>query len=169
MEKPIVRLKQGARIKSDPETVYKELERIRAKAKGAITPEAVLSAAKAKSAPLHKEFEWDDAKAGHQHRLYQARCIIGSIEVVRVEAPHIQSRAYEVDVVKAENPGEKARQVYRTTEDILQDQVSREALITRFIAEVQALRKRYAALSELALIWRAVDTVLDKIAKRDVG
>jgi len=44
--------------------------------------ENLLAEASKPSNPAHKHFEWDDAKAAHQHRLDQARRFIVSIEIV---------------------------------------------------------------------------------------
>jgi hypothetical protein len=45
-------------------------------------PQKVVIAATDKSSPLHRYFEWDDGKAAHQHRLDQARRLIGSVRVL---------------------------------------------------------------------------------------
>ena len=46
-----------------------------------LTPDAVVDDARNPKSPLHPHFEWDDAKAGHAHRLYQARRLIASVQV----------------------------------------------------------------------------------------
>ena len=45
----------------------------------ALKPDAVVERARDPGNPLHALFEWDDAVAGHQHRLATARMIIRSI------------------------------------------------------------------------------------------
>lgn len=45
-------------------------------ATGPVTPSRLVAAAKNRSHPLHDRFEWDDAKAAHEHRLATARHII---------------------------------------------------------------------------------------------
>lgn len=49
---------------------------------GRLTPEGVVGSARDPASPLHGEFEWDDVKAGHAHRLDQARALIRSIKIV---------------------------------------------------------------------------------------
>ena len=49
---------------------------------GRLTPEGVLGSARDPGSPIHGEFEWDDAKAGHAHRLDQARSLIRSVKIV---------------------------------------------------------------------------------------
>ena len=46
-----------------------------------ITPEAVVGVASDPNNILHAHFEWDDAKAGHAHRLQQARHLIKRVKI----------------------------------------------------------------------------------------
>jgi hypothetical protein len=48
---------------------------------GRITAEKLLEAARAKTHPLHGDFEWDDKKAAYKYRLDQARDIIASVRI----------------------------------------------------------------------------------------
>jgi hypothetical protein len=52
---------------------------------GRLTPEMVVEAARDPAHPLHERFTWDDAKAGHAHRLNEARHVIRNI---RIEVRH---------------------------------------------------------------------------------
>ena len=47
-------------------------------AHGHLTPDLVVQAAQYEQSPIHSIFEWDDVKAAHQHRLWQARPLIHS-------------------------------------------------------------------------------------------
>lgn len=57
------------------------LEEIAAKTGGILKPEVVVGEAADPRHPLHDRFEWDDAKAGHAHRVEQARELIRSVRV----------------------------------------------------------------------------------------
>jgi hypothetical protein len=46
------------------------------KERNGLRPSEVVAAAKPKASPLHNEFEWNDAKAGEEYRLEQARRLI---------------------------------------------------------------------------------------------
>ena len=48
---------------------------------GRITPEMTVDDAADVDSPLHPLFEWDDKKAGHAHRLDQARYLLRSVRV----------------------------------------------------------------------------------------
>jgi len=164
MEAPMeIKWKTGSRVKVDPKDAYGVIEKVRAKCGGDIPLAEIVKASKPKRAPLHNEFEWDDAKAGVQHRLDQARYIVRSIEVVREVLPEVQSRAFEAVLIRTEKKGEKPRPVYRRTEDILADPIARADLLAGFVRDVLALRKRYAMLSELAVVWDVVQSALDEI------
>ena len=44
----------------------------------ALHAEDVVAAARDPLSPLHSKFQWDDSKAAHRYRLWQARQIIAS-------------------------------------------------------------------------------------------
>lgn len=48
---------------------------------GKLTPSALVDAAKPKDSPAHCGFEWNDKKAGHEYRLWQARGWFRRIEI----------------------------------------------------------------------------------------
>ena len=50
---------------------------------GHLTPDLVLDSAISVTSPLHTLFEWDDTKAGHSFRLWQARKLIRSVKIER--------------------------------------------------------------------------------------
>lgn len=64
-----------------PDEANAELERIRT-ARGAITAPVVVEESRPETAPLHAYFEWDDAKAGEEYRISQARRLVRAIVVV---------------------------------------------------------------------------------------
>lgn len=63
------------------------LEQIRIENGGKLTPEKVVEVAHEETHPLHVCFEWDDSKAGHQYRLWQARSLIRSVKIVIEDKP----------------------------------------------------------------------------------
>jgi hypothetical protein len=66
------------------EIIRQELERIRLLHGGRLTPEAVVRAAKKAKNPLHREFDWNDARAAHRGRLDTARDLITTYVTVTV-------------------------------------------------------------------------------------
>ena len=52
------------------------------RAAGRLTPEAVVEAARDPASPLHGWFTWDDEAAAHMQRIYQARRLIASVQLI---------------------------------------------------------------------------------------
>jgi hypothetical protein len=69
------------------EVVGAELEDIRLRNGGKLKPHDVVDAARYEDSPLHPAFEWDDSKAAEAHRLWQARTLIRSVEIIIEAAP----------------------------------------------------------------------------------
>lgn len=67
--------------KADPQKIGQALAKIAQDGGGRLTPPAVVEAARNARSPLHRHFEWDDAKAAQSYRLDQARAIIGVIRI----------------------------------------------------------------------------------------
>lgn len=150
--------------KVDAAEAHVALERIRKRNGGEVTPDSVIDAARSASSPLHDAFEWDDSRAAEEHRREQARCLLRSLVVTRIEAPKAPTRVYEV--VRREKDvetGEKSRRVYSTTEEVLADPDARARLLSDVLRQLVALRTRYRQLQELAVVWRSVDAALEKV------
>ena len=65
---------------------------------GALTPAAVVDAARDPTSPLHASFEWDNTEAAHQYRLDQARTLIRSVRIdVRINHVRVAAVAYVHD------------------------------------------------------------------------
>jgi hypothetical protein len=54
--------------------------------RGRLTAAVVVEEAAPADSPLHDEFTWDDAEAGHQYRLVQARALIRSVRIRVIDA-----------------------------------------------------------------------------------
>lgn len=69
-------------MECDRKTVELELEKIRLKGGGVLTPDAVVASAKRATSPLHGYFTWDNDAAAEQWRREQARALIRSVQVI---------------------------------------------------------------------------------------
>jgi hypothetical protein len=159
-----VMLKKGARIKGDVEQIHREIESIREKNGGEITPEKLVKAAWRKSSPLHDEFDWDDKAAAHKWRLDKARYILRSIEVIR-EPTQPETRAYEI--TRSEDDGEPVEVCYKTIDDILANEEDRKAMIERGRKSLISWCDKYAVLDELSDTVNSVRRLAGKIEKRE--
>jgi len=144
-------VKPGARIRArDAKVIEREFGRI-IERRGALSADAVVDAARAPASPLHRHFEWNDAKAGHAYRLAQARYLIRSITITRVD-----DRGEAVKVRAIQHVPEVG---YLPTDTVLQNADHTANLLRRFRAEAKALHQRWQAFRHLA----GVPVVLDAI------
>lgn len=77
-------------FKGDAQEIGERLESIADKLNGSLVAADVVEDARNKKSPLHPNFEWDDAKAAHEHRLATARTLVGSIRVVMVNEKAVE-------------------------------------------------------------------------------
>jgi hypothetical protein len=144
------RWKAGSRCRADANAAGKvcaSLER-----KGRLTPSALVEASRPEDAPLHGEFEWDDAVAAERYRENQAGYIIRSVEVV-VQGVEQPVRAFvSVDV-------EGGGKVYEDVLAVVQNATKSAALLREAKAELASFRRKYKALEELAEVFAAIDRV----------
>ena len=125
-----------------------------------LTAEAVVKDAMPKRSTLHKFFEWDDSKAGHQYRLEQARYLIRHF-IIEVEDTKVATRSW-VMVRK----GDKSEQVYRDTIIVMDTPEFREQLVGRALDDLNSWRRKHAAVVAVAEISRRVKSLADALVKR---
>ena len=102
---------------------------------------------------LHAALEWDDEKAGQQHRLWQMRALI-AIHVVNIEGQR-EMVSLTIDRVQ---PGGG----YRDIQDVLKAPPLREILLADALRELERVRLKFETLQELAEVWTAIDRVQQK-------
>ena len=111
-----------------------------------------MAAAKAKSSPLHDLFEWDNDKAGEQYRLWQAR------ELIRVSIRFLPESGTNTRVyVSLRSDRTEDGGGYRSMVEVMSDSDQRAQLVSDVLAELKAIREKYAELKELAEIFEAID------------
>lgn len=136
---------------------------------GTVTAEAVLAAARNKKSALHAEFEWDDKKAAHEHRLDQARALIRSVKVeITTETTIIKTVAYVRDPdLPAEDQGYVSIASLRGDADR-----ARAAIVAEFSRAAAALRRaREIAIAldmadEVDAITESIQVVRTKVEAR---
>ena len=120
-----------------------ELDRIDQTETG-LTPEAVVEVAKDPNNPLHSWFEWDDAKAGHQHRISQARVLIKRVKIV---TPSGSRTPKYVSVEINDSPARR----YEPLQRVVKDQSKLDFVIGEVVGSVDQLSAKLEALSELKM------------------
>ncbi len=147
------------------EVTYNFLTRIAEENGGQLPPDEVVRQSRPKDAPLHNEFEWNNAKAADKYRIEQAKYLIRHIEVVPLDPSLSPVRAYHSIPVEIVNPNPTetsqptvTKQVYRSIEDILSDPQARDDLLMAAIRDANTFKRKYSVLQE----WSQVIQVMEK-------
>ena len=121
-------------------------------------------AAEPKSSPLHSRFEWDNSKAGHQYRIWQARQLIRvSVEVrLGMDEPTSVFVSLTQDRLPASRGLDDFGGGYRIMADVMSDKPMREQLLVDALAELETFRDKYKTLKELAVVFSAIKKVSRK-------
>ena len=145
---------------ADSAAVHKELLDLYIRDDGFET-EAVVERAKDPESALHRHFQWDDTKAAHMHRLQQARNIIGSVDIRQVKDSRADDdgriRAW-VSIERTDNGGD-VRRVYVPTTDAMSEAATRKQVLRKALYDATVYMRKYKGLSELDLIFEAIDIV----------
>jgi len=137
----------GYRVKADPFLVAREFQSIEVETGQAPTPEEVINSAEHPANPMHGEFEWNDSKAAHEHRLSQARYLLRAL-YVRLPKSKTPVRAYISLVDRSVKEHPEPRQYY-AIEKVLSNTELFERACKDVAQELQAMSLRYAAFVEL--------------------
>ncbi len=122
---------------------------------GRLTPQAVVRAARDKRHPLHKEFEWNDAKAADMQRIERARELIRYVTVVVVNKTASVVSPYYVRDPRA--PPKEAGYVPVTAQEIDRNNAKTimlaeldrcESAVERARNVVGALDKKFPGISD---------------------
>lgn len=136
----------ASRIKTDANVAGKVFEELESTV--GLTAKTLLDASRSEDAPLHNEFEWNDAKAAESYRETQASYIIRSLCIAPEDEQKEPVRA--VFVISGEVG-------YESTQIIMQNEEKRTALLDVALKELIAFKKKYAILKELADVFSAID------------
>lgn len=122
---------------------------------GCLSAQRLVDVSRPNDAPLHGAFEWDDAIAGEEWRKNQARLIIRSIVVV----PDVQKK----EVVRAFFKVEQADGSFESLHTILKNEDKRNSLMRNALSELEAFKRKYSILEELAAVFDAIDSATEKV------
>jgi hypothetical protein len=122
-----------------------------------IHPADVVEFAKDPSTALHKRFEWDDGKAAHQYRVWQAREIINARMVVLDDGKGGRHavRAY-VSLTTDRDAGG-----YRKTSDVIGNDAMRERLLADCRSDLRRVKKKYEHFRHVAEAMKKVFTLIE--------
>ncbi len=130
------------------EELAEHLAVVRSRA-GALTPDAVVDAARAQSHPLHEHFNWDDTDAAEAWRRQQARHLIARVKVM---IPKTTARGVKEVRVRAlasvVSPLTCGRE-YMPVQEIGQDPELSVQVLEQIRRDLTSLRRKYSAYEDL--------------------
>ena len=144
------------------EQSLKELEVVRKQGKGVLYPEAVVDYAVDEKTALHSHFLWDNGKAGHQYRIWQARKLIVCYVNI-IPGTNVATQAYVS--IKSDRCGENAEGGYRRLVDVLSNDEWRSCLLADALADFMFWKAKYQQVKELVPIFEVGDKVVKKLKK----
>lgn len=134
---------------------------------GAVTPAAVVAAAREEEAPLHPAFEWDDVVAGERYRETQAEHMMRMLTVVyrKPDGAPTEPTRYLVKVKGAADDAVESDEVdlalaprnYVPIQRVMDQTELRQRFVRQAYGELVAWRRRYQHIAELAEIFEAID------------
>jgi hypothetical protein len=140
--------------------VIEELRKISNAHGGILRPEDVVEAASDSRSPLHSKFTWDDTKAGHQHRLWEARQVIRVV----VEYQIVKGEKRQISVFQS--IGNAQKRGYVETAVVLSNRKWREQLLHDALEDLQRFETRYQQLRELADVFKVSRSLKRKFNRR---
>lgn len=126
---------------ADPQVIGLALEKIAEANQGQLKAEAVVEAAKNRKHPLHRHFEWNDAKAANAYRLDQARMIIRCVSIEEDEESEAVSAFHSVS--------DRGGRSYRHHSEVLESPRLQKLILEAAKRDLVSFRQRYKKLSEM--------------------
>ena len=164
-------VKAGKRVKGNPQAIGEELERIRGKYKE-LTAANTIKEARAKSSPLHGQFNWNDTEAAHRYRLVQASTLIRAIVVIEKGRP---PRRHYVNVRTETNrrkchyaPMEVAVSevdAYQSALEMLVAKLTGAAEAVQELREAAGFSERKGAMAVIGIIMKALEAATTAIKR----
>ncbi len=144
--------KSNSRIRADAQVAGEMCDQL-AKT-GGLTPKRLVDANRAKDAPLHGEFEWNDTTAAEAYREVQAAHIIRCIIIKPEDKPEVPVRAF---VRVTEDSGD-----YTPMKIVMKDEDMMERLMGNARKEMECFVRKYGDLKELSDVIDSMNTALAK-------
>lgn len=142
--------------------IVAELKQLSNKHNGILSPETVIKAARNPASVLHSQFEWNNSKAAHQYRLWQARHLLRVV----VEIISDGKNKTPVNVFVSLTPDrDGCRGGYRQTVDVVSDKVLYNTMLSNALDELKTFRNKYQFIKELAVIFGEIQKLEQKRIK----
>ena len=116
-------------------------------AEGRLDAHNLVDVSRPEDAPLHSEFEWNDAIAGEKYREHQARNIIQQIVVYTEKKEPIRKYVH----LYSDEP------TYHPIELVLKQPDMHAQMLANAKRELESFRRKYSQLKELKAVFNAID------------
>lgn len=140
--------------------ILAELRKIAKRHHGLLRVEHVIEEARDRGSPLHEQFTWDNKKAAHEYRLWQARELIGQYWTVEPASNE------PIRMLLSLTNDRIGRTGYRFSADVLADPKRRGEWLAMALDDLQGWRRTYGSLTELRPVFVAIARVLAKYEKQ---
>jgi hypothetical protein len=138
------------------ELIANELRRIADEHDGIVKPEIVVEEARSEDSPMHSHFEWDDSEAAHRYRIWQARVLISSVEVITPQRER-EPVFVSVTIDRAAGGG------YRLLRDVMSSEDLRTQLLIDAKKEMIHFKLKYQQIHELSKVFAAMDEAVPTV------
>lgn len=119
-----------------------------------LTAANVVEASRAKDAPLHNEFEWDDSVAGERWREQQARVMIADLVIKVEEVPNAPT-------VRAFVKVEPVEPNYENIRTVVMSEDKTQALIEIAKGELESFKRKYRDIEEFSALFKEIDKIIE--------
>lgn len=117
------------------------------------SPEKVVQFAENPETHLHAKFEWDNEKASHEYRIWQARQII-SLEFNIIKNGETEQETRLFISLKDDRKKEGG---YRLMTEVLKDKDLRQKLLNEALTELIRIKTKYGHLIELTKVFIEIE------------
>lgn len=138
---------------ANAQRIGEALEKIAVEHDGDLTPAAVVEAAKSRSSPLYRHFEWNDQKAAEAHRLNQARVLIRAIRIEDIAEEPVQAFLSIASTTGVS---------YRAASEVLSSVDLQRRVLAQAERDLLAFEVRYKSLSAICTHIRQARDALAK-------
>jgi hypothetical protein len=147
-------------IRQESSPTLHALQELASASGGALSPRAVVEAARDPDSPLHSEFEWDDSTAAEGFRLVQAGALIRRVRIkLIVEDEKTKTVSFQVSRAFESVPKLRGKDSgsYVAIEQIADQPDLRNDVVADVLRQLKMLRKKHEKLEALAGVWEEVD------------
>lgn len=118
-----------------------------------IDPKQIVDKARDENTELHRCFEWDDEKAAEKYRITQARTVLRCLVFVPNEEETDQKKQLSIAYRTIDSAS------YETTRFIFKNEDSHAKLVKTALLELQRFQEKYSFLSELKVVFEAIESL----------